>query len=425
MKYLTRTGWFVLGWLLASTPANAAQVITPADASVTVNGGTVAFTPVYSVTSPQTNTLTGLGLRIHFDADALQWQGVSGTYAYGLQPVGVVTADTENFDADPNTDSYVVVAWVDLAARWPGTGETPLNLLTATFQPKTGFVGTTQIRTSASATADSASFQSTPMSVSVVVEPSVQVRALLQGAFVAAEGKMQDNLRAGSLLPLGQPFAAQGYAGTETTTTDLLATTGNDAPVDWILLELHDSSKPQTVVARKAALLQRDGDVVTADTGSATLHFSGVASGSYYLALRHRNHLGVMSALPLTFAGTPLLVDFTSASTGIYGVPDIRLHSGTYRLLPSGDANNDGKLIADGPDTDKNAILGSVLTSPANTDAQTNFQLSGYLSTDLNLDGKTVFAGPNNEINILLGNVLLAPGNSTTSTNYILRGSLP
>lgn len=426
MKYLAQSVWIVLLSVAVNTAAEAAQIITPSQTSLSVSTEDVAFTAVYTISSPQTDTLAGLGLRIHFDSSALQFNGLTKSYAYGLQPIGNITADTEDFDGDPATDSYFVIGWADLTAQWPGTGMTPVELLTASFQPNSGFSGTTHIRTTATATADEAAFQSTPMSITVTeAPPAVQVRAFLQGSYVPLEGKMNDTLRENGLLPLSQPYSEIGYAGSETTTPAMLALTGDNAPVDWVLLELRDNTNPQNVLATQAALLQRDGDIVTAADGEPTLTFKDLPPDNYYLALRHRNHLSVMSAVPLELSGTPTMVDFTSTHTAVYGSTDVRMLAGTQLTLPSGDANHDNKLIADGPDNDKNAVLSSVLITPGNTEVNTNFQLSDYLSTDLNMDGKTVFAGPGNDINILLGNILLSTNNTTSSTNYIVRGSLP
>lgn len=415
----------VVWWLV--TPAHAIQTVSPAQASLTIGSGSpLTFTPVYTVSAPQNGTETGLGLRVHFNSAALQFNSLSNRFAYGLQPAGELSADTQNFDADSTTDQYFILPWLDVSAQWPGSDELPLNLVNIAFTSKAGFSGTTHIRTTASDTADGTSFQSSAMAVTVTAaaeQVGVKVRGFLQGAYASTDGQMRDGLRSAGLVPLAQPYAVLGYNGTETTTTTLLNTSGVDAPVDWVLVELRDKTNPATRAAAKAALLQRDGDVVDAATGSTTLSFN-TSAGSYYLALRHRNHLGVMNAAPKALSSTPLLVDFTSSSTAVYG-DDIRIAQGSTRLLPTGDANHDNKLIAEGPDTDKNAVLGAVLSSPSNPAAHTNFQLGGYGLTDLNLDGKTLFTGPDNDINALLGNILLSPANSTASTNYILPGSLP
>ncbi|WML92315.1 hypothetical protein RCF98_08235 [Thiothrix lacustris] len=413
--------------LSLAMPVDATQIITPAEASRVVSSGSVVtFAPVYRVLAPEQGLETGLGLRVHFNASALQFNGVSGLFAYGVQPAGEVMVDTEDFDADATTDRYVILAWVDVMAQWPGTDELPLTLGAVSFEVKNGFVGTTYLRTTAIDTADGAAFQSTPMQLDCTAAPQValKLKGLLQGAYVSVDGLMRDSLRSNGLLPMSQPYSAWGYAGNETTTAALLATTGADAPVDWVLVELRDKADGKTLLASKAALVQRDGDVMDATTGSNTLGFAGVAAGNYYVALRHRNHLGLLSATALSLSATPTTLDFSQATTQVYG-KDVRSVQGSVRLLPTGDANHDNKLIAGGLNNDKNIVLSKVLTDPSNLDIRTNFQLQGYYDSDLNLDGKTLYVGLDNDINTLLANILLAPDNTTTSTNYILLGSLP
>lgn len=413
--------------LCLAMPIHATQIIQPSTAAITVSSGSViVFKPVYTVATPDNGAETGLGLRVHFNANALQFKGVNNAFAYGLQPVGEVSVDSANLDADASTDRYLTLAWVDVTAQWPGADALPLTLGEVAFELLPGFAGTTYIRTSASDTADGLALQSTPMKVTVeaLAEPvTLKLRGLLQGAYVSTEGRMRDSLRASGLVPLAQPYAAWGHKGTETTTTSLLATTGDDAPVDWVLVELRSQQSPYTRLASQAALLQRDGDIVDALTGSPTLSFK-VAPGDYYVALRHRNHLGVMSAAPLKLTASPSTLDFTHSTTPVYG-NDVRISQSPVQLLPTGDANADFKLIADGPNNDKNTVLGVILASPENTGAHTNFQLPGYRATDMNLDGKTLYVGPDNDVNALLGNILLAPGNSTNSMNYMLPSSLP
>ncbi len=111
---------------------------------------------------------------------------------------------------------------------------------------------------------------------------------------------MSDELNTLGLLPTKQPYTATpfSYAGTETLSTLLQETTGNNAVVDWILVDLRTS--PTSIVASRAVMLQRDGDLVDAQTGSADLHFANVKAGNYYVSVRHRNHLGIISASPLS-----------------------------------------------------------------------------------------------------------------------------
>jgi hypothetical protein len=131
--------------------------------------------------------------------------------------------------------------------------------------------------------------------------PNLSLRMVLGGPYDAATGLMKDDLRAAGLIPALEPYTALGYlqvgGGGETVAPATLAITGKNAMVDWVLVELRDQLDPAVVVATRCALLQRDGDVVGTD-GHAALTF-GVPAGNYYVAARHRNHLGVMTATPV------------------------------------------------------------------------------------------------------------------------------
>ncbi|MDD5395109.1 MAG: hypothetical protein PHE17_18975 [Thiothrix sp.] len=256
----------------------------------------------------------------------------------------------------------------------------------------------------------------------------LQVKVMLQGAYNSVSKLMQDDLRTKNLLPTKQPYniGSIKYAGTEVATASLLTATGNNAPVDWVLVEVRDSAVSTTVKARVAALVQRDGDVMDAATGDASLMLTGLLPGNYYVSVRHRNHLGVMTAAPVSITATApgTLVDFTNTSTALYG-KDSRITYGTTALLWAGNANTDLRAIANGPSNDTGVILGDVLLAAGNTSVSTNFRFNGYQPTDINMDGVTIFAGPSNDVNLLLGNVLLHPSNSTISANYIINQQLP
>ncbi len=267
------------------------------------------------------------------------------------------------------------------------------------------------------------------MTVGVTNAPDIrlQVRGFLEGAYESSTGMMRDSLRSSALLPLAQPYSATpfSYAGTEATNETQLAVTGNDAPVDWVLVELRDATKPATRIAAITGLLQRDGDVMDAATGSTTLALDKISAGSYYVTLRHRNHLAVTTGAAVALsASTPALIDFTQAATVTMG-SNARFMAEPIALLWAGDASQNDTIIANGPSNDTNVVLGAVLTDPNNTLVNSNFRLGGYAVTDLNMDGQTIFAGPGNDINLMLGNVLLHPSNSTTAANYIINGSLP
>ncbi len=404
----------------------AAQLITPAQAIVDISAGSsVDFKPVYTVSLPEQSSTVGLGLRVHFNSKALRYKSVAQLFATGLQPVSEVMADIADWDADTTTDSYILLAWLDLKAQWPGTNALPLTLCTMQFQAVAGFKGATYLRTSAAATADNTPFQSTPMKIAVDQGINVKLKTFLQGVYDESVKQMRDSLRVNKLLPLTQPYETMGYQGSETTTNAVMATVGYDAPVDWVLVKLHDTSPERKTVAAQAALVQRDGNIAEAKTNQVGLAFPTVAAGNYYVSLHHRNHLSVMTNVPVALGSEAITLDFTALDTPLAGTNPTKI-SGSTRLLWAGDINQDIKMIGEGPNNDKGLVLNVVLADPENNQASINHQYNAYSNADINLDGKVIYAGPSNDINLLLSNILIYPGNTTSSTNYILTGnSLP
>ena len=272
-------------------------------------------------------------------------------------------------------------------------------------------------------------------------EPSVHlsVRAYLQGAYNTQTGLMTDKLLTKGFLPKPQPFdklvTSFGYTvfegvppfnhfGKEVMSDSVKAMPAGNTPVDWMLLELRDVEDPVKRVAAKATLLQRDGDVINAETGSTNIVFRGVPPGDYYVVLRHRNHIGVMTATRLSLTETATVIDFTQPSYAVYG-NNQRYLAGDKAFLWAGDANNSNSVVGSGPGSDANIMLGSLLISPDNTLVTTHFKMAGYYATDLNLDGLTVFSGPGNDLNLLFGNIMVHPLNDNSNANFVIYGAVP
>ncbi len=229
----------------------------------------------------------------------------------------------------------------------------------------------------------------------------VNVRCLLEGPYDAVTGMMHDSLRTRGAVPLTEPYTALGFAqaaggGGEATTAGVLATAGNDAVVDWVLLELRNASDSTAIVATRCALLERDGDVVATD-GTSPVSFA-VGQGDHYLAVRHRNHLGAMSASPLPLSYTPVPMDFTVPATDLAGSQPVKDVSGT-RVLWAGNARVDDRLKYTGADSDRDAVLtrigGVVPTATA----------SGYFAEDVNMDGTVKYTGVGNDRDRILVNI--------------------
>lgn len=270
----------------------------------------------------------------------------------------------------------------------------------------------------------------------------VSLRVWLQGTYDSTSKMMRGDLHRLGLMPHLQPYGelktAFGYAsssgvvspfdykGKETASAAVLAATGGDAPVDWVLVELRHLFDPGKRVAVAAGLLQRDGDIVDATTGSKLLPIFNAEDGLYYIMVRHRNHLAVTTETPVMIKqATPAVVDFTARTTPVYGRSLARLENSNGAFMWAGDANNSNTVISSGPGSDNSVLLGAILVAPENTQVNASFKLPGYYSTDFNMDGTTLYTGPNNDVNVMLGNILIHPGNTSTSGNYIIRGESP
>lgn len=239
--------------------------------------------------------------------------------------------------------------------------------------------------------------------------PNVQVRICLEGPYDAATGLMHDDLRAKGYLPLAEPYTALGFAragaGGETMPAGMLAVIGKNAVVDWVLVELRNKTNPAQIVATRAALLQRDGDVVGTD-GRSKLIFT-VSADDYYVAIRHRNHLAAMSqsAVPVTKDGASL--DFTRASQRTYGTEARKDMPLSREALWTGNVVRDGILKYTGANNDRDPLLQQVGgMAPTNT-------VSGYHVEDVNLDGVVRYTGSRNDREPILLNI---GGNNAVDT---------
>ena len=234
---------------------------------------------------------------------------------------------------------------------------------------------------------------------------NVTAKAFLEGPFVIATGRMSDGLRAGvqpvtyPLIPATQPYsiAPWNYPGTEIVAPAVLTVTGDNAIVDWVMLEMRSAATPTTILARRAALIQRDGDIVDTD-GSSAVSFVGLVPGSYHLAVRHRNHLGIMTFAPLSMSGSTPAIDFTLGSTATFGT-DARKTVGSSRLMWAGNVVADDRLKYTGASNDRDPILtligGSIPTAI----------VSGYLRQDVTMDGRAQYTGSGNDRDPILINI--------------------
>ncbi|WP_299891001.1 BspA family leucine-rich repeat surface protein [uncultured Lacinutrix sp.] len=275
----------------------------------------------------------------------------------------------------------------------------------------------------------------------VTVEEPIKLspKVYLQGASLnpnaGEEHLMRDDLRVAGLIPTTSPYAdaltceASVFNDGGTSGSGVI---DNDI-VDWVWVELRDKNDNTIVIDSQSALLQRDGDVVDVD-GISALSFSQLFDG-YYVAIKHRNHLGIMSASAISLSSTSTVVDFTDGSVSTYGTnaqTSFGMPSGILGMW-AGDSNGDGRLNYSGALSDVSGIRAQVFNDPNNSvfggPPVASYPSEGYNSTDINMDGVSVYSGGSSDVLHVRNNIFNNSSNSVfggppTST-YIFIQQLP
>lgn len=115
--------------------------------------------------------------------------------------------------------------------------------------------------------------------------------------------------------------------------------------IDWVFIELRQGTSSATnVVATKAALLRKDGTLVSTD-GITAVQFPKVNAGNYYIALRHRNHLGFRTLQPIQMNSLTTFQNFTNGSIALNGATPL-INNGNFQMMIGGDSNGDGSIDA-------------------------------------------------------------------------------
>src|SRR5690606_19307330 len=163
---------------------------------------------------------------------------------------------------------------------------------------------------------------------------SLNLKVFLEGPF--NQNSMSLSLNSNGFIPLEQPYnnSVFNYDGTESVTSV------PENVVDWILIELRDSVSASSVRGRRACFVTSNGNVVDLD-GTSLPEFN-LPSGNYYVVVRHRNHLPVMSATEVFLSNSSQLYDFSIGNNMAYGNnPLVELAPGIYGM-PAGDGSGNG-----------------------------------------------------------------------------------
>ena len=151
-----------LGW---TTAAGQTQSVSAEPASqAAASGAAVTITLVYNVGGADA-TLTGLGVRLHWNSTRLTFAGLTETLGQGLVAQDTACRDdrTTNFDQDAATDCFALIAWASRSGDWPGT--LPKPLLAARFTSRLAAGQNTRVQLSAGANPAGYGFAATPAAV--------------------------------------------------------------------------------------------------------------------------------------------------------------------------------------------------------------------------------------------------------------------
>jgi len=260
------------------------------------------------------------------------------------------------------------------------------------------------------------------------VNPLVFLQGAALNPNIGEETLMRDDLRVAGLIPTTSPYG-------DGTTCDitLFDTTGSNAIVDWVWVELRDATDNTVVIESQAALVTRNGLLVGV-TGTPGLSFSSWAT-KYHVAIKHRNHLGIMTSTSLVLNHILTPLDFSNGSITTYGIngqTTSGMPSGVVAMW-SGDSSGDGRLSYSGGVSDTPLIRSQVFNDPNNSflggPPVASYPSQGYYKTDINMDGLTIYSGAESDVLRIRNNIFNNSSNSflggpPTST-YIFTQQLP
>ncbi|SNR46130.1 Abnormal spindle-like microcephaly-assoc'd, ASPM-SPD-2-Hydin [Lutibacter agarilyticus] len=223
--------------------------------------------------------------------------------------------------------------------------------------------------------------------LTLVDKVSLGLKMFLQGPFSnpSIPDLMNDDLRL-SNLPTTSPYSDAVVVNPNVFNTGGISGLGlvKDDIVDWVWIELRDALNNETVISGKSGLIQRDGDIVAVD-GVSVLSYN-VNADDYYVAINHRNHLGILSSTSLFLSSTPLSVDFTTDVSLIQGGSNAVLNVSNNLTLIGGDYDSNGQV--------QNTDISNIVLQLGG---------SGYSNADLDMNGQIQNTDINNIINANLG----------------------
>ena len=350
-------------------------------------------------------------------------------------PVNIDPLPNDDFGSDgPTTGTITVVTQPSNGTAAVNDGGTPNDPTddTVDYTPDNDFVGDDFITyeiCDSDADCDNAVITVSVLPTAV----KLAARLRLQGAlYLSPDGLMRDDLRAAGQLPVSEPYASiASFTHVNNTTNETVANTatvyGDNGPnsiVDWVFVELRSAVAPATVVATRSGLLQRDGDIVDVD-GVSPLCFEQTLPDMFYVAVRHRNHNGTMTAAPIMLTATGTTVDFTDTNldlwenTGTYDGLEQAIVDNAYALW-AGNTTADESIIYAGQDNDKDPIFNEINLALGNPFGLQTYIFTGYNLGDVDMNANSIYAGQDNDVDPIFNNVDGYPANIFKLQTYVI-----
>jgi hypothetical protein len=146
-------------------PALPEQQVSVVGTPMGLVGSDVKVTVSYDASNGD-DTVTGLGIRLHYDSSVLTFVSQSDVLAADNIGASGPYNDDDNDDSDTSTDKYVDGAWASFGGAWPGA--LPAELFTVTFTVNDVDSASTDINFSSTSTAVGYEFAPTSYSMDII-----------------------------------------------------------------------------------------------------------------------------------------------------------------------------------------------------------------------------------------------------------------
>lgn len=188
----------------------------------------------------------------------------------------------------------------------------------------------------------------------------LETKIFLEGPYDTGTNEMTTNLKTLGYIPEISPYSEN---------LRIVSPIPPDI-TDWVLVQLRETATGAAVTS-KSALLRKDGRIV-ADDGTTAQIALDASEGLYYVVIKHRNHLAVMSTASVQLSSSSsTLYDFTTSTDQYYGTDakQLDVNENVFGMY-KGDANRSSFINT----TDYLKIKGEI-------------GLDGYYDGDCNLNG--------------------------------------